>query len=40
MSSGSYFTIYKKNSKVKASDEVLNALKNEYFLSNKKDVFG
>ena len=39
MSSGSYFTLYRKCTKVKASSEVLDALKNEYFLSNKKDLF-
>ncbi len=35
MSSGSYFTIYRKKSNCRASQEVLAALKNEYFLSNK-----
>ena len=39
MSSGSYFTLYRKCTKVKASSEVLDALKNEYFLANKKDLF-
>ena len=39
MSSGSYFTLYRKFTKVKASSEVLDALKNEYFLANKKDLF-
>ena len=39
MSSGSYFTLYRKRTKVKASSEVLDALKNEYFLANKKDLF-
>lgn len=40
MSSGSYFTVYRKDLKAKASQEVLDALKNEYFLANKKDSFG
>ena len=35
MSSGSYFTMYRKKSQCKASQDVLDALKNEYFLSNK-----
>lgn len=35
MSSGSYFTIYRKKINCKASQEWLDALKNEYFLSNK-----
>ena len=39
MSSGSYFTLYRKCTKVKASSEVLDALKNEYFLANNKDLF-
>lgn len=39
MSSGSYFTLYRKCTKVKASSEVLDALKNEYFLANKKNLF-
>ena len=39
MSSGSYFTLYRKCTKVKASSEVLDALKNEYFLASKKDLF-
>ena len=39
MSSGSYFTLYRKRANVKASSEVLGALKNEYFLVNKKDLF-
>ena len=39
MSSGSYFTLYRKCTKVKASSEVLDALKNEYSLANKKDLF-
>ena len=39
MSSGSYFTLYRKCTKVKASSEVLDALKNEYLLANKKDLF-
>lgn len=39
MSSGSYFTIYRKNTKFTASNGILDALKNEYFLSNKKDTF-
>ena len=39
MSSGSYFTLYRKCTKVKASSEVLDTLKNEYFLANKKDLF-
>lgn len=39
MSSESYFTLYRKYSKVKASSEELDALKNEYFLANKKNLF-
>ena len=39
MSSGSYFTIYAKHKKQKVSEEVLNALKNEYYLSNKKNIY-
>ena len=39
MSSGSYFTLYRKRANVKASSEILGALKNEYFLANKKDLF-
>lgn len=40
MSSGSYFTIYRKYSKIKASQDALDALKNEYFLANKNELFG
>ena len=40
MSSGSYFTLYRKYNKEKAPTEVLDAIKNEYFLANKKDYFG
>ena len=40
MSSGSYFTLYRRYNKEKAPSEVLDAIKNEYFLANKKDCFG
>ena len=38
MSSGSYLTIYRKNNK-KVADEILNTVKNEYYLRNKADDF-
>lgn len=41
MSSGSYFTLYRKSNKApKASQEELDALKNEYYLSSKNGIFG
>ena len=39
MSHGSYLTIYRRFNKSKASTAELDALKNEYFLANKKDSF-
>ena len=39
MSSGSYFTIYRKHSNNKLDNKALNALKNEYFLANKDGIF-
>ena len=40
MSSGSYFTLYRKNTKACTANSVVDALKNEYYLSNKKGIFG
>ena len=40
MSSGSYFTIYRRSKNEKASKETIDVLKNEYFLSNKNSLFG
>ena len=40
MSSGSYLTIYRKQQGQDAPKEVLDALKNEYYLSNKRGIFG
>ena len=39
MSSGSYFTIYRKHLKDKASQDVIDALKNEYYVANKNEMF-
>ena len=39
MSSGSYLTLYRKRLGTKLSQAELDALKNEYFLVNKKDMF-
>lgn len=39
MSSGSYFTLYRKCKNISISQDALDALKNEYFLANKNDVF-
>lgn len=39
MSSGSYFTIYRKHIKSKVDQATLDALKNEYYLSNKDSIF-
>lgn len=39
MSSGSYFTLYRRFNEVKAPSETIEALKNEYFLANKKELF-
>lgn len=40
MSSGSYFTLYRKNTRECVASSVVDALKNEYYLSNKKGIFG
>lgn len=40
MSSGSYFTIYRKHVDKVASKETIDALKEEYFKSNKNGLFG
>lgn len=39
MSNGSYFTIYRKCLKDKVSQDIIDALKNEYFIANKNEVF-
>lgn len=40
MSSGSYFSLYRKNTRECVACAVVDALKNEYYLSNKKGIFG
>lgn len=39
MSRGSYFTLYRKHSKIKLDEKALNDLKNEYFQANKDGIF-
>lgn len=39
MSSGSYFTIYRKHTKTKVDQSVIDALKHEYYLTNKSGLF-
>ena len=40
MSSGSYLTIYRKHHDEPISHEVVESVANEYFLANKKELFG
>lgn len=40
MSSGSYFILYRKHLKNTVSNDTIDALKHEYFLANKRDLFG
>ena len=39
MSSGSYFTLYRKNEKAKVGQDVIKALEEEYYKSNKDGLF-